>query len=44
MDPEHFRGWLQPGDVVRRVGEQLGELRERVVEPGCAQRVTWGYG
>lgn len=33
MDPDGFRGWLQPGDEVRLVVEELGELRQRVV-PG----------
>jgi 2-keto-4-pentenoate hydratase/2-oxohepta-3-ene-1,7-dioic acid hydratase in catechol pathway len=27
-----FPGWLQPGDVVRLRGEQLGEIEQRVVE------------
>lgn len=30
--PDKFPGWLQPGDVVRLRGEQLGEIQQRVVE------------
>lgn len=31
MDPEHFRGWLQPGDEVVLAIEELGELRHRII-------------
>lgn len=42
-DPEHFRGWLQPGDEVRLAVEQLGELCQRVVEGVKAERLSSGY-
>jgi 2-keto-4-pentenoate hydratase/2-oxohepta-3-ene-1,7-dioic acid hydratase in catechol pathway len=42
-DPDHFRGWLQPGDDVRLVVEQLGELRQRVVAGVKAERLSSGY-
>jgi 2-keto-4-pentenoate hydratase/2-oxohepta-3-ene-1,7-dioic acid hydratase in catechol pathway len=42
-DPEHFRGWLQPGDEVQLAVEQLGELRHRVVEGVQAERLSSGY-
>lgn len=32
LDPDHFRGWLQPGDEVRLAVEHLGELRHRITE------------
>ncbi|MFF0148482.1 2-keto-4-pentenoate hydratase/2-oxohepta-3-ene-1,7-dioic acid hydratase in catechol pathway [Amycolatopsis sulphurea] len=43
IDPRNFRGWLQPGDEVRLVVEQLGELRQRVVEGVKAERLSSGY-
>lgn len=42
-DPEHFRGWLRPGDQVRLVVEQLGELRQRVVAGVAARPLSTGY-
>ncbi|OLT12747.1 hypothetical protein BJF78_23675 [Pseudonocardia sp. CNS-139] len=43
MDPEGFRGWLQVGDEVRLVVEQLGEIRSRVTAPPAVQRLSTGY-
>lgn len=43
MDPEHFRGWLQPGDEVRLVIEQLGEIRHKVVAGVKAEPLSSGY-
>jgi 2-keto-4-pentenoate hydratase/2-oxohepta-3-ene-1,7-dioic acid hydratase in catechol pathway len=43
MDPDGFRGWLRPGDVVRLVVQELGELSQRVVAPTPAQPLTSGY-
>ncbi|MFC4948934.1 fumarylacetoacetate hydrolase family protein [Pseudonocardia sp. GCM10023141] len=43
MDPDHFRGWLQPGDEVRLVVEQLGEIRHRVVAGAKAEPLSSGY-
>lgn len=41
--PDEFRGFLKPGDEVRLVVEQLGELRQRVVAGPPAQRLSSGY-
>lgn len=43
MDPENFRGWLQPGDEVRLVIEQLGEIQQRVVEGVKPEPLSSGY-
>jgi 2-keto-4-pentenoate hydratase/2-oxohepta-3-ene-1,7-dioic acid hydratase in catechol pathway len=43
MDPDNFRGWLQPGDEVRLVIEQLGEIRHRVVAGVKAEPLSSGY-
>jgi 2-keto-4-pentenoate hydratase/2-oxohepta-3-ene-1,7-dioic acid hydratase in catechol pathway len=43
VDPQHFRGWLQPGDEVRLAVEHLGELRQRVVDGVKAERLSSGY-
>ncbi len=43
LDPEHFRGWLQPGDEVRLVVEQLGEIRHRVVAGVKPEPLSSGY-
>jgi 2-keto-4-pentenoate hydratase/2-oxohepta-3-ene-1,7-dioic acid hydratase in catechol pathway len=43
MDRDHFRGWLRPGDEVRLVVEQLGELRQRVVAGVKAEPLSSGY-
>jgi len=43
MDPEHFRGWLRPGDEVRLVVEHLGELCQRVVAGVVAEPLSTGY-
>jgi 2-keto-4-pentenoate hydratase/2-oxohepta-3-ene-1,7-dioic acid hydratase in catechol pathway len=43
LDPDDFRGWLQPGDEVRLVVDQLGETRQRVIDPTPVQRLTSGY-
>jgi 2-keto-4-pentenoate hydratase/2-oxohepta-3-ene-1,7-dioic acid hydratase in catechol pathway len=43
LDREKFRGWLQPGDEVRLVVEQLGETRQKVIAPTPVQRLTSGY-
>jgi 2-keto-4-pentenoate hydratase/2-oxohepta-3-ene-1,7-dioic acid hydratase in catechol pathway len=43
LDPEGFRGWLQPGDEVRLVVEQLGELRQRVVPGVKPEPLSSGY-
>jgi 2-keto-4-pentenoate hydratase/2-oxohepta-3-ene-1,7-dioic acid hydratase in catechol pathway len=42
-DRANFRGWLQPGDEVRLVVENLGELRQRVVAGVKAERLSSGY-
>ncbi|MDA3625477.1 fumarylacetoacetate hydrolase family protein [Saccharopolyspora sp. WRP15-2] len=43
MNPDEFRGWLQPGDVVRLVVEQLGEIRHRVIEGEKPQPLSSGF-
>jgi 2-keto-4-pentenoate hydratase/2-oxohepta-3-ene-1,7-dioic acid hydratase in catechol pathway len=43
VDPENFRGWLQPGDEVRLVVQQLGEVRQRVADGVKAERLSSGY-
>lgn len=43
MDPDNFRGWLAPGDEVRLVVEQLGEIRHRVVAGVKAEPLSSGY-
>jgi len=44
LDPDRFRGWLQPGDVVRLAVEHIGELRHRIASaPSDAPRLTSGY-
>jgi 2-keto-4-pentenoate hydratase/2-oxohepta-3-ene-1,7-dioic acid hydratase in catechol pathway len=43
LDPDGFRGWLQPGDEVRLVVEQLGELRQRVVPGVKPEPLSSGY-
>jgi 2-keto-4-pentenoate hydratase/2-oxohepta-3-ene-1,7-dioic acid hydratase in catechol pathway len=42
-DPEGFRGWLQPGDEVHLVIEELGEIRHRVVPGVKAEPLSSGY-
>ncbi|MET0456554.1 MAG: fumarylacetoacetate hydrolase family protein [Mycobacterium sp.] len=43
LDPQRFRGWLQPGDVVRLAVEHIGELRHRITAAGPAPRLSSGY-
>ena len=43
MRPDEFRGWLQPGDEVRLVIEQLGEIRHKVVAGVKAEPLSSGY-
>jgi 2-keto-4-pentenoate hydratase/2-oxohepta-3-ene-1,7-dioic acid hydratase in catechol pathway len=43
LDRENFRGWLQPGDEVRLVVEELGEIRQRVANPAPSQPLSTGY-
>jgi 2-keto-4-pentenoate hydratase/2-oxohepta-3-ene-1,7-dioic acid hydratase in catechol pathway len=43
IDRDNFRGWLRPGDEVRLVVEQLGELRQRVVPGVKAEPLSTGY-
>lgn len=43
MDPEHFRGWLQPGDEVVLAIEELGELRHRIVEGDAVNPLRTGF-
>lgn len=43
LDPDGFRGWLQPGDEVRLVIEQLGEVRHRVVAGVEPEPLSSGY-
>ena len=43
LDPDNFRGWLQPGDEVRLVVEQLGEIRHRVVAGVKPEPLSSGY-
>lgn len=43
LDPDGFRGWLQPGDEVRLVIEQLGEIRHRVVAGVEPEPLSSGY-
>jgi 2-keto-4-pentenoate hydratase/2-oxohepta-3-ene-1,7-dioic acid hydratase in catechol pathway len=43
LEPAEFRGWLQPGDEVRLVVEQLGEIRHRVVAGVKAEPLSSGY-
>jgi 2-keto-4-pentenoate hydratase/2-oxohepta-3-ene-1,7-dioic acid hydratase in catechol pathway len=42
-DPERFRGWLNEGDEVRLVVEQLGEIRSRVARGHTAQPLSTGH-
>jgi 2-keto-4-pentenoate hydratase/2-oxohepta-3-ene-1,7-dioic acid hydratase in catechol pathway len=41
--PEHFRGWLQPGDVVRLEVEQLGTTRQKVLPSRPVHRLRTGF-
>jgi 2-keto-4-pentenoate hydratase/2-oxohepta-3-ene-1,7-dioic acid hydratase in catechol pathway len=41
--PEKFRGWLQPGDVVRLEVEQLGSTRQEVLPSLPVHRLRTGY-
>jgi 2-keto-4-pentenoate hydratase/2-oxohepta-3-ene-1,7-dioic acid hydratase in catechol pathway len=43
MDPAGFRGWLRPGDRLRLVVEQLGEINAIVLAPRAAQPLSSGY-
>ncbi|MDN5916013.1 MAG: fumarylacetoacetate hydrolase family protein [Pseudonocardia sp.] len=43
LDPDHFRGWLEPGDEVRLAVEHLGEIRHRIVEGRPAPALSSGY-
>lgn len=43
MNPDGFRGWLQPGDEVRLVVEELGELRQRVVAGVKSEPLSSGF-
>ncbi|MDL5159662.1 fumarylacetoacetate hydrolase family protein [Actinomycetospora termitidis] len=43
MDPDHFRGWLRPGDEVVLAVEELGELRHRVVAGQALNPLRTGY-
>lgn len=43
MKSDRFRGWLQPGDEVRLVVEQLGEIRNRVVAAAKPEPLSSGY-
>jgi 2-keto-4-pentenoate hydratase/2-oxohepta-3-ene-1,7-dioic acid hydratase in catechol pathway len=41
--PEQFRGWLQPGDVVRLEVEQLGATRQHVLPSRPVHRLRTGF-
>jgi 2-keto-4-pentenoate hydratase/2-oxohepta-3-ene-1,7-dioic acid hydratase in catechol pathway len=41
--PERFRGWLQPGDVVRLDVEQLGSTRQEVLPARPVHRLPTGF-
>jgi 2-keto-4-pentenoate hydratase/2-oxohepta-3-ene-1,7-dioic acid hydratase in catechol pathway len=41
--PDQFRGWLQPGDVVRLEVEGLGVLRHRIVAGAAAAPLSSGH-
>ncbi|OBJ38374.1 hypothetical protein A5621_13525 [Mycobacterium colombiense] len=43
MAPDTFRGWLSPGDEVRLVVEELGEIRNRVVAGSPPQPLRRGH-
>ncbi|WP_102419273.1 fumarylacetoacetate hydrolase family protein [Mycobacterium sp. 4858] len=44
LNPQGFRGWLQPGDVVRLAVEHIGELRHRIAPaPVAVPRLSSGY-
>jgi 2-keto-4-pentenoate hydratase/2-oxohepta-3-ene-1,7-dioic acid hydratase in catechol pathway len=43
MDRVGFRGWLQPGDVLRLEVEQLGEIVSTVRPPNPVQPLSSGY-
>jgi 2-keto-4-pentenoate hydratase/2-oxohepta-3-ene-1,7-dioic acid hydratase in catechol pathway len=43
MDPEHFRGWLQPSDEVVLTVEELGELRHRIVAGDSINPLRTGH-
>ena len=43
QDPEHFRGWLQPGDEVRLAIEHLGELRHTITEAAPIRPLRTGH-
>ena len=41
--PDKFRGWLQPGDVVRLEIEQLGSTRQEVLPSKPVHRLRTGF-
>lgn len=43
IDPDNFRGWLQPGDVVRLEVEQLGSTVQEVLPAPPIHRLRTGF-
>lgn len=43
VDPDNFRGWLQPGDVVRLEVEQLGSTQQEVLPAPPVHRLRTGF-
>jgi 2-keto-4-pentenoate hydratase/2-oxohepta-3-ene-1,7-dioic acid hydratase in catechol pathway len=41
--PDKFRGWLQPGDIVRLEVEQLGEIRQEILPSKPVHRLRTGF-
>lgn len=42
-DPDHFRGWLHPGDEVVLAVERLGELRHHITPPAPIHALRTGH-
>lgn len=43
MDPERFRGWLQPGDTVRLEVQELGAIEQKVLPAPPVHRLRTGF-
>ncbi len=43
MDPEGFRGWLQPGDTVRLEVQELGAIEQKVLPAKPVHRLRTGF-
>lgn len=43
VDPDNFRGWLKPGDIVRLEVDQLGSTRQEVLPSRPVHRLRTGF-